>query len=96
MIVFNFILQVKSYFCTCEFELRANLASVQALDRSISNRKNGSASLREHEETRQNCTFKLNKTSKFMFLILNSVYFSTICHIKHILPLNQVLKIQSS
>jgi len=51
MMLFNFILAEKSYFCTCEFELRANLASVQALDRSISNRKNGSASLEEHEDT---------------------------------------------
>lgn len=31
--------------CTCEFELRANLASAQALDRSMRRRKNGSASL---------------------------------------------------
>lgn len=34
---------------TCEFELRANLANAQALDRSISRRKKGRASLQGNE-----------------------------------------------
>lgn len=40
------------FFCTCEFELSANLASVEALDRSINNKKKGRASL--EKKMRQN------------------------------------------
>lgn len=36
--------------CTWEFELRANLASAQALDRSMRRRKNGSASLQRRRQ----------------------------------------------
>ncbi len=63
----------KSYFCTCEFELRANLASVQALDRSISSRKNGSASLQEHDETVQRQTqHRAHEYERQMRFILQS------------------------
>lgn len=43
---------VRGFFCTCEFELSANLASVEALDRSINNKKKGRASL--EKKMRQN------------------------------------------
>lgn len=47
----HFLHTVKTMcYCTWEFELRANLANAQALDRSMRRRKNGSASLQRNRQ----------------------------------------------